>query len=159
MRDELTRWVRPYDPGDVECAALADKPNEFLDTFSWAKARKNRWVAYFVPAVIRIFLVELDPQDRDVDQFIGVIVGDLPPAYLSPVYAKSPKDALDGYMGEMSAWADAVAKGESTADLIPVNGAPTMANVELLRRRIDFLGREIFPDLLEESTDPTLPLL
>lgn len=136
-----------------------DQANEFLDTFSWARDRKNIWLAYFVPTVIGIFLVELDPQGRDIDQFIWVIVGDIPPAYLSPVYAKSPKDALDGYMGEMDAWADAVEKGESTEDLIPVNGAPTMANVEMLRGRIEFLAREISPSLLDKHTDPDLPRL
>jgi len=159
MSEQLIRWARPVHRDEEACVALANQANEFLDTFSWAKDRKNIWVAYFVPTVIGIFLVELDPKGRDVDQFIWVIVGDLPPAYLSPVYAKSPKDALGGYTGEMSAWADAVASGESTEDLIPVNAAPTSANVEMLRGRIKFLAREIFPFMLDEHTDPNLPRL
>jgi hypothetical protein len=80
-----------------------------------------------------------------------VVVGDLPPAYLSSEYAKSPKDALDGYMGEMLAWVEAVEKGEPTDELIPNNGAPTLANAKTLRSRLEFLGREILPHLQGEE--------
>jgi hypothetical protein len=102
-----------------------------------------------------IFLVELDLRGRDIDQYIWVVVGDLPPAYLSSVYAKSPWDALDGYLGEMKAWADAVENGESTDDLIPVNAAPTPENVQSLRNRLEFLAREILPYLPGQGDENT----
>lgn len=77
----------------------------------------------------------------------GVVVGDLPPAYLSSKYAKSPKDALDGYLGEMQAWVEAVENGRPTEDLIPNNGAPTLPNAKALRSRLKFLAREVLPHL------------
>lgn len=155
MNNEILRHVRPFVLKEEEegCGSLVDKANAFLDEFAWASNRKNLWVADCIPGVLGIFLVELDPQGRDIDRYIWVVVGDLPPAYLSSEYAKSPKDALDGYMGEMLAWVEAVEKGESTDELIPNNGAPTLANARALRSRLEFLGREVLPHLQGEEAD------
>jgi hypothetical protein len=153
MMNKMLRHVRPLAQHDEEegCGSLVDKATAFLGGFAWANNRKNLWVADCIPGVLGIFLVELDPQGQDVDQYIWVVVGDLPPAYLSSEYAKSPKDALDGYMGEMLAWVEAVEKGEPTDELIPNNGAPTLANARALRSRLEFLGREVLPHLQGEE--------
>lgn len=149
MNNEILRYVRPFIAADEEdgCDLLVTKTNAFLDDFDWAKGRKNLWIADCVPGVLGIFLVELDPRGQDIDQYVWVVVGDLPPAYLSSTYAKSPWDALDGYLGEMKAWADAVEGGESTEGLIPVNAPPTPENVQALKNRLAFLAREILPYL------------
>ena len=149
MKNKILHHVRPFVPRNEEvgCSDLVDKANAFLDEFIWAKGRKNLWVADCIPGVLGIFLAELDPPGPEVDQYIWVVVGDLPPAYLSSEYANSPKDALDGYMGEMLAWVEAVESGNSTDDLIPNNGAPTLANARALRSRLEFLSREILPHL------------
>jgi len=149
MKTEILRHVRPFVLHEEEegCDALLIKANEFLDKFAWAKDRKNLWVADCFPGVLGIFLAELAPQGQQIDQYIWVVVGDLPPAYLSSQYAKSPRDALDGYMGEMLAWVEAVESGQPTDDLIPNDGAPTPANARALRTRLEFLGREILPHL------------
>jgi hypothetical protein len=149
MGNEILRYVRPFLPRNEEggCVDLVAKANCFLDGFDWAKGRKNLWVANCIPGIIGIFLVELNPQGQDIDQYTWVVVGDLPPAYLSSIYAKSPWDALDGYLGEMKAWADAVENGRPTDSLIPVDGAPTLANARALKSRLEFLSREILPGL------------
>jgi hypothetical protein len=149
VQNELLRHVRPLvlEKEQEEYSDLVEKANSFLDGFSWADGRKGLWIAECIPGIIGIFLVELDPSGQNIDQFTWVVVGDLPPAYLSSAYAKSPWDALDGYMGEMKAWVDAVENGQPTHELIPVNGAPTLANAQALRSRLEFLGREILPHL------------
>ncbi len=146
--DSLQRDLRPVTPGSGdECSDLLSTALDFLAGFEWAKLTGHVWKAECIPGVIGIFLVELDPQGQDIDPQIWVVVGDLPPAYLSPVYAKSPKGALAGYIAEMEAWVDAVETGKPVDDLIPVNGAETMANAAALRSRLHFLEREILPTL------------
>jgi len=149
MKNDIVRYVRPFltEKEEEGSDALVKKVNEFLDGFAWAQGRKNLWVAHSVPGVVGLFLVELSSPNPTIDQYIWVVVGDLPPAYLSSEYAKSPRDALEGYMGEMQAWAEAIEKGEPIDDLIPVNCAPTSANVQALRSRLDFLSRKILPYL------------
>jgi hypothetical protein len=154
MDRELATNVRPFVAQNEEtgCSILAEKADSFLANLRWAKGHKGLWVACCVPDVIGIFKVELDTAEAkrnglDIDEHIWILVGDLPPAYLSCEYARSPKDALDGYLGEMNAWVEAVEKGEPIEDLIPVNGAPTPANAQALRNRLEFLAREILPRL------------
>jgi hypothetical protein len=131
-------------PGTEELVASM---NSFLDGFSWAKRTGNVWVGESIPSVLGLFAVELDPASEDIDRHIWVVVGDLPPAYISTEYAQSPKAALEGYIAEMDAWVEAVKNGESVDQLIPVNGAPTKENVEVLESRLSFITDKILPDL------------
>jgi hypothetical protein len=85
------------------------------------------------------------PNIRILD--LGSAVGDIPPAYLSSEYARSPKEALEGYLAEMGVWVKAVENGDAVDDLIPVDGAPTMENARALKSRLTFLESEILPSL------------
>jgi len=124
MKNEILRYVRPFVPGKEEKGSdtLVKRANEFLDGFAWAQRLKNLRVAHLVPGAFGLFVIELSPLSPGIDQYIWVVVGDLPPAYLSSEYTESPREALDGYMGEMQAWAEAVEKGKPIDVLIPVNG-------------------------------------
>jgi hypothetical protein len=142
---ELLAHVFPIESYEGEdCHALVTEAHEYIAAFDWANPGRT-WVGECIPGVIGIFLVELKPTDFDIDPFTWVIVGDLPPAYISPVYAASPRDALDGYIAEMAAWVEAAEKEEPVGDLIPVNAAPTRQNAEGLKDRLEFLRREILP--------------
>lgn len=126
---------------------LVSSMDKFLGGFRWAERTGNVWVGDSIPGVLGLFLVELNPAAEDIDQYIWVIVGDIPPAYISSEFAKSPKEALEGYIAEMAAWVEAVEKGESVDDLIPVSGAPTQANAAALRSRLSFIESRILPGL------------
>jgi hypothetical protein len=142
---ELLKYVFPIERDDEDCEPLRALALTYLAKFRWARPGRM-WGGECIPGVIGIFLVELQDPELDVDPFIWVVVGDLPPAYLSPVYASSPKDALCAYIAEMSAWVEAVEKGEDTSELIPVNGEPTLKHASMLKTRLAFLEREIVPD-------------
>lgn len=75
-----------------------------------------------------------------------MVVGDLPPACISLVYASSPREALEAYIAEMGAWVEAVEKGEPADDLIPVNGEPTPANAAALKSRLALIESQILSD-------------
>jgi hypothetical protein len=146
--DEIVNHVCPVESYEAEdCRDLVSAVHGYLATFAWAKPTGRIWVGECIPAVIGIFLVELEPSESDIDHFTWVIVGDLPPAYLSPVYAKSPREALNGYIAEMSAWVEAIERNQPTDALIPVNAAPTIENASSLKSRLNFLGREILPQM------------
>ncbi len=149
MENELFAHVRPYSTDREESGSdlLLSAVTEFLDGFAWANRSGHIWVGECIPGVMGIFLVELDPPGPEIDTYIWVIVGDLPPAYISSFYARSPRAALDVYIGEMGLWVEAVENGEDTGDLIPVNAAPTRENAEALRSRLAVLEREILPEL------------
>jgi len=134
----------PEEPGTDSLLSLM---NALLGEFSWAKQTGNVWVAESIPGVFGLFLVELDTVSADVDRYVWVAVGDIPPAYLSTQHCASPKEALKGYLAEMSAWVKAVENGDSVDDLIPVNAAPTKENADALKSRLSFLESRILPSL------------
>jgi hypothetical protein len=74
-----------------------------------------------------------------------VIVGDVPPAYITCHYAKTPYVALDGYIGAMEEWVEAAREGKSVADIIPVNVPATPAYAEMLGSRLKFLDKNVLP--------------
>lgn len=126
---------------------LVESVYSFLRQFRWANVKEPLWVGESIPGVLGLFLVELMPSEEDIDQFIWVVVGDVPPAYLSSQFANSPREALECYIAEMRAWVMAVRQGEPVDDLIPVNADPTQENASALSSRLSFLEERIVPDL------------
>lgn len=122
---------------------LSDEAFSFLQNKKWCKSIRDGYFCYGIGGIIGIFLFEIDPSDTDVDHSVWVIVGDVPPAYLSPVYCKSAKDALNGYLAEMEAWVDAIRNNAPVGELIPVNAEPNLENAGLLESRLTFLKENV----------------
>jgi hypothetical protein len=140
------------EPGTGE---LVSSANAFLDEFRWAKPTGKIWVGEAIPEVLGVFLLELDPGFEDIDRYIWVVVGDVPPAYISSEHARSPKEALEGYVAEMRAWVRAVENGEPVDHLIPVNGAATKANAVALKSRLEFIAARILTGELAKGSQPS----
>jgi hypothetical protein len=102
--------------------------------------------------VIGVFFFEIDPASETTDQYLWVVVGDVPPAYLVCDNAKTASAALERYSEEMESWIEAAAKGESVEDLIPVLGIlgttrlpPSPETIEMLRKRLMLIRRDLIP--------------
>jgi hypothetical protein len=103
-----------------------------------------------VGGVVVVLLFRIVPAREDVDEWLWVVVGDVPPAYLVTDDAPNPASALDGYIGEMERWVAAVRAGQPVDDLIPVgtvDGAaqlePTVERADEIESRLRFLTEEI----------------
>lgn len=90
-------------------------------------------------------MFELESLRGDVDHWVWVLVGDIPPAYITCEDAKTPYEAIDGYVGAMEEWVQAARDGASVAELIPVNVPATPANAALLDSRLKFIDEKILP--------------
>jgi hypothetical protein len=136
---------RGQDPDDGKlCRDLFDEATAYITSFHWCASVTERYVADCVGGIFALVLFHIEPAKSDVDEWIWVVVGDLPPAYIAPASA-DPRDALGDYIEQMSKWVQAVSEGSSTDGLIPVNTPPTVEWADLLNRRLDFLKREILP--------------
>lgn len=122
----------------------------YLLFFNWCKGINEEYVGLFVEGILGVFLFRIFPNRPDVDEWVWVVVGDIPPAYLTCEACPNPATALDGYIGAMSEWVDAASKGGSVADLIPVNVPATPENAESLRKRLDFLDRMILSEYRDD---------
>ncbi len=131
---------------------IVGRSRRYLESFSWCDRVVNVRIGIFHPKVLGVFLLEIESTRLDVDELIWVIMGDLPPAYIS---GQKPEDcpnaafALDGYVLAMMDWVEAVEKDLSVEELIPVNVPPTKEWARILRGRLEFIEEEILSDYQE----------
>ena len=123
---------------------LYDVAKNYLEKYSWCKTIINGWydANLGIHDKIGIFLFEIEPIDETVDDFVWVINGDLPTVYLDKSIETS-NEALEVYCNLMSEWIDNIITGHSISDCYPVQADPTIANAELLKKRIAFIRKEL----------------
>ncbi len=125
------------------------RARQFLQSFKWVAAIDEEYLGAAIENIVCIFLFKITPARAGVDSWIWVVVGDIPPAYLTCDECKTPYEALDGYIGAMEQWVIAARAGKSVERLIPVNVPPTAKNAEMLGSRLKFLGEKVLPMLKE----------
>lgn len=115
-----------------------------LESFEWCVSTKKAWYdkEHGIYEKIGVFLFEIEPINDTVDDFIWVIVGDLPSVYLDKSITTG-EEALETYCELMQEWADNVKSRKSLDECYPVPVDPTEENAELLSRRVAFIKREL----------------
>jgi hypothetical protein len=134
---------RPEDAALLE-AACTDA-QEFLLTHPWCHGFGEVLFGAGLGGVVAVFLMSIYPVPTGADEWLWVIVGDLPPAYLVLERSPTPIDALKGYVAMMQDWVDLALDGIQSDEVIPVNLAPTPENATMLQTRLDMLTTTILP--------------
>ncbi|ESY09648.1 hypothetical protein X751_31460 [Mesorhizobium sp. LNJC395A00] len=129
---------------DLDAARI--EARQYLEFYTWVLSIKEEYFGYGAEGIIYIFLFEIEPRP-DVNRWIWVIVGDVPPTYIPADDARTPFEVLDGYIGALEDWVEAARQGKSVAKLIPVNVDANPANAEMLAGRLKFLDEKILPEL------------
>lgn len=147
---EWSKYLAAQHEGVEEMNSLHQEAKEFLEFYDWCGQIRESYVGMLHPGIVAVFLFRIVSNRKDVDEWIWVIVGDLPSAYLTTDECPNPATALDGYIGAMLEWVDAAQKGKSVAELIPVNVPATKENANILKTRLDFLDRRILSEYQED---------
>ena len=123
---------------------LYDKAKQYLENFDWCVSVKNGWFDedFRVYDKIGVFLFEIEPLNDSIDDFIWVIVGDLPSVYLDKS-VKSGLEALEIYCDLMQDWVDNIRVGKTVSECYPIPVDPNLENAELLNNRILFIRRDL----------------
>lgn len=122
---------------------LFEEAYGFLSAFDWCRSIADSYFGFGYAGIVAVFLFRISPVRSDVDDWLWVVVGDLPPAYIVTEGNLTPDLALDGYIDEMSKWVHAAKEGRSVEDLIPVNVLSTVENADAMERRLGALRRII----------------
>ena len=125
--------------------AMEAQARAFLSSFDWCHEIRELYFGAGVGCVLAVFFARIAPSRPDVDEFLWVVVGDIPPAYLVTDDSPTPKEALEGYIEEMRKWVTLAAQGKSSPDVIPVNVSATPEWAETLGSRLDFIESRIIP--------------
>lgn len=126
--------------------AMYHVAEQYLAGFKWSGAVRAGYCGLGIGDIVAVFLFEIEPRSKDVDKFLWVVVGDIPPAYLVIDDAPNGACALKVYLDEMMLWVEAVEKGRPVDDLIPVNAPPTVGNAKALRKRLEFLKKDVLSE-------------
>ena len=124
--------------------SLYYEAKNYIEDFDWCVSTKKCWYDknFGIYEKIGIFLFEIEPLNDNVDDFIWVIVGDLPSVFLDKSITTG-QEALEQYCELMQEWVDNVKGGKSLEECYPVPVDPTIENAELLNSRIAFVKREL----------------
>jgi hypothetical protein len=117
----------------------------YLEQFDWCSAVGRGYWGGGVGKVFSVFLFEIEPKTPDVDHWLWVIVGEIPPLYLVTDQCLSPKEAADMYIELMTEWVTLAREGRSSPDLPSAGVEPTPEWAENLAGRLAFIREKILP--------------
>lgn len=127
----------------IELKNMLGEAKTYIQSFDWCLSVEEAYLGIGLPGIIAIFLFNIRPSRSEIDEWLWIVVGDMPPAYLSVIDSPNPASALDSYIGAMEDWVKAVREGDSVDHLIPVNVPPELEWANKLDSRIKFLDEKI----------------
>ena len=122
------------------------KAETYLKGFRWCKEIKGCSLYSNLGKVFCIFLFEIDNTASSVDNFLWIIVGDIPSMYLD-TGIKSTKEVIDNYVGLAEDWINNIKEGKDVNDCYPFNAEPTLELAELLEKKVSFMKNELIENL------------
>jgi hypothetical protein len=128
---------------------MASGAEKYIRSFPWCKNIREVYFGDGYGGVVAVFLFHIEPTRADVDEWLWVISCDLSPAYLVTDSRKTPSQALEGYIEEVSKWIQLAKQGRSSKDVIPVYMPATPENAADVERRLKVLQEAIVPAFRE----------
>ncbi len=128
---------------------LEEAINE-ISFYDWCLDIVESYVGIFYPGIVGVFLFKIVRVNETVDEWLWVVVGDLPPIYIDLNESPNAACALDSYIGAMEEWVEAVERGDSVSKLVPVNVPATRENAKKLKVKLTLLDEMILSKYKED---------
>jgi hypothetical protein len=129
---------------------MESRARAFLSGFGWCESIEDFYFGEGIGGVVAVFLARIRPSKPEIDEYLWIIVGDLPYAYLVTEDCPNPRRALESYVNEMRRWVALAKEGKSSPDVIPVNVPATPEWANALEGRLNTLEEKIIPIWPEE---------
>ncbi|MGL6194199.1 MAG: hypothetical protein ACRC2T_05190 [Thermoguttaceae bacterium] len=136
----------------LELIKMLKAARDFITSHKWCPEIKYEYFGGGIGGIIAVFLFQFSSSINDQDEWLWVIEGDVPPAYLVVDSANNPCKALDLYCSTMESWSHCVLSGSSTDNEFPVKALPSAENANMLLNRVNFLRKEVIPWLQAEQS-------
>jgi hypothetical protein len=144
VHSTVMKGESPEETNDL--SEMLKEATTYITSFKWCQGIKDTYLGLGYPGILGVFLFNIIPINENVDEWIWIVVGDLPTAYISAYGFPNPATALDGYIGEMMKWVNAIKNKDDISELIPVNVPPTLEWATELESRLLFLKENILVD-------------
>jgi hypothetical protein len=144
----VSQMVGEDDDETERLRKMEQKARDFINQFPWCEGIREFYFGDGIGDVVAIFLAQISQAKPSIDEYLWIVVGELPSAYLVTEDSPRPKEALEGYIWEMRKWVELAKQGRTSEEVIPVNVPPTPEWAEILGSRLDTLEKEIIPQWL-----------
>jgi hypothetical protein len=127
---------------------MSEEAKQYISSFSWCDTILDAYFGGGVGGIFAIFFFHIRPTRPEVDAWIWVVVGDIPPAYLPVADCQSPAEVFRTYIRGMNKWVELARLGQTgTADegVPPVNVPVTPEWAEKLNQRLHGLTLAVKP--------------
>ncbi len=134
------------DPSETrQLREMLHRAETYVRSFKWCPPVVERFLGYGVGGVVAVFLFKLAEKINSTDDFLWVVEGDVPSAYLVTDNAPDPASALGIYCDMMEEWANAVLTGSPLDEAFPVSAPATRENANMLLSRTRFIREKLIP--------------
>jgi hypothetical protein len=94
---------------------LSARAETFISSFAWCLSISEFYFGEGIGGIFGVFFARIQPSCADIDDFLWVIVGDFPPAYLVTDRCKTPSQAIRAYLVEIRKWIELARQGSHRA--------------------------------------------
>jgi hypothetical protein len=118
---------------------MLQEAKNYILSFSWCESIRGSYFAGGVGKIFAIFLFNISPARPDVDKWMWIVVGDIPPAYLPLEDCRTSREVFDTYIASMQRWVELAREGREAAPedcAPPVNVPATREWAESLAGRL-----------------------
>jgi hypothetical protein len=131
---------------------LAARASAYLLSYNWCYAIEESYFGDGVGGIVAVFLFRITPSRPNVDEWLWVVVGDLPPAYFVTDDLKTPYQVLEAYIWHKSRWVRSAKRGkEPPEEVMPVGVHATPEWARDLHSRLKFVKQEVLPRFRKDS--------
>lgn len=125
------------------------KAEAYLKGFAWCKEIISCNLYTNIGRVFCIFLFEIENIASKEDNFLWVIVGDIPSMYLDTFGPKTIKKVVETYVGLAEDWINGIKSGDGVEECYPFNAEPSLELAELLENKISFMKNTLIDNIEE----------
>lgn len=154
--DKVVEWstflrsLRKDEEDREDMEALYQAARNYLEYHTWCREISESYLGFLRPGIIGVFLFKIVPAKEEVDEWIWIIVGDIPPVYMTTEICPNPAIAVEEYIFAMRKWVEAARNGETIEEMVPVNAPPTKENAEALAGRLRFIEERILSQYADD---------
>ena len=127
---------------------MLEEARSYILSHSWCDSITGTYFGGGVGGILAIFLFNIATSRPEVDSWMWIVVGDVPPAYLPLQDCHSPKEVFTTYVNGMTRWTRLARKGQSgTAEkeIPPVNLPSTPYWAETVKNKLQLLNELVKP--------------
>lgn len=125
--------------------AMLAEARGYIRSYRWCPQISEEYLGFGIGKVLGLFLFRFAEPIGEADEYLWVVVGDLPPAFFVIDDAPTARSAAEVYCRMMQDWINAVLSKAPFDDVVPIKADATDEMAQMLDTRLRFIREKIIP--------------